>query len=260
MSEILNRLVGFFARFDPKDWITLTASLLAILLSILSFRQRTGEGRLALRKQLTDLLEKLTELNTEIAKFRHLRSKKDEYPPNYDRLLNDQRRFLVRQAAFVASQIKDMISPYEYLVMAGAFDGVDDAFQAERYYQLATSNADDPLDRGIAVRGYARYLFIHGRTEEGRTQFIKAVECFNGESDLLHHYRADTYERWANQERDWSSEVEVNRLLEQASTEYGKLNNPTRRKYETERVLGLLPQPRDNEEPPPNNSLNRSAG
>ena len=46
----------------------------------MSFRQKAHEGRLALRKQLTDLLEKLADLNTEIAKLNYLREKKMNYP------------------------------------------------------------------------------------------------------------------------------------------------------------------------------------
>ena len=53
-------------------------------LSILSFRQKAHEGRLALRKQITDL-------NTEIAKLNYLREKKDELPPHYLRLLKEIR-------------------------------------------------------------------------------------------------------------------------------------------------------------------------
>jgi len=248
MNEIITKFFDVFTKFEPKDWITLSASAIAILLSVLSFRQKSGEGRLALRKQLTDILEKLTELNMEIAKFAYFRLEKSDYPPNYGRLLNDQRRFLVRQASFVASKIKDIVSPYEYLVIAGAFDGVDDVSQAEHYFQLAISNSTDLLDRGIASRSYARFLFSQGSVDEAKKQYEKAVKCFSVESDRFHHYRGDTYERWANVAKDWSSEAEVNDLIEKASIEYGKLKNPRRREQEVERVRELLET--DKEKPP----------
>ena len=242
MNEIVTKIVEFFAAFQPKDWATLLISTFALVFSILSFRQKAGEGRLALRKQLTDLLEKLTELNTEVSKFRYLREKKDEYPPNYIGLLNDQRRFIVRQAAFVASKIRNFVSPYEYLVIAGGFDSIDDTYQAESFYQLA-SKTDDLLDRGIAIRGYARYLFNRGRIEEAREHYSGAVECFKGESDHLRFSRGETYERWAGQEREWENKTEANSLLERAIAEYKSLTNPARQTREVERITTLLPTP-----------------
>src|SRR5258708_35371352 len=94
---MIAKILEALATFQTRDWITLVASLGALILPVLTLCQKSGESRLALRKQLTDLLEKLTELNTEVAKFR---TKRDDYPANYIPLLNDQRRFLVRQAAF----------------------------------------------------------------------------------------------------------------------------------------------------------------
>lgn len=244
--DIIASVVQFFDEFEPKDWLTFTASIAAIMLSILSFRQKAHEVRLALRSQLTDLLEKLSDLNTEVAKFNYQREKKDEeYPPHYPRLLNDQRRFLVRQAAFVAAQIARLVSPYEYLVMAGAFDAVDDIFQAEHFYSVAASRASDLLDRGIAVRAYARFLFVQSRIPEGREQYARALDCFRGDVDRLKHFRGDTYERWAAQEFEWSNPTESHRLLELAIPEFESLSNPSRRRYEVERVRDLLAKSRD---------------
>jgi tetratricopeptide (TPR) repeat protein len=243
MNEIFTKAAEFFDTFQPKDWTTLLVSTFALVFSILSLRQKAGEGRLVLRKQLTDLLEKLSELNIEVAKFRFIREKKDEYPPNYIGLLNDQRRFIVRQAAFVASRIRNLVSPYEYLVLAGGFDSIDDTYQAERLYKLA-SRTNDQIDRGIAIRGYARYLFNRGRIEESRQQYSKAVECFKGDSDHLRHHRGDTYERWAGQEREWKNEPEANSLLEHSIAEYRSLTNPARQSYEVTRTMALLPKPR----------------
>jgi tetratricopeptide (TPR) repeat protein len=235
-------IANFFSKLEPKDWATLIISVTALFFSILSFRQKAGEGRLALRRQLTDLLEKLTEMNTEIAKSNHL---KEEYPPHFGRLLNDQRRFLVRQAAFVASKISDLVSPYEYLVVAGAFDGVDDTYQAERFYQLATK-ADDPLDRGISIRAYARYLFNQGRAEEARRYYSEALNCVKGESDRQRHFRGDTYERWATLEREWGNVEDASKLLKEAASEYGALAHPGKRTFEVERIRALVKAPKGN--------------
>jgi tetratricopeptide (TPR) repeat protein len=243
MNEILTKIIEFFSTFQPKDWTTLVVSTFALVFSVVTLRQKAGEARLARREQLTDLLQKLSELNTEVSTYRFLReAKKDEYPPNYVGLINDQRRFLVRQAAFVAAKIKRLVSPYEYLIIAGGFDSIDDTYQAEHFYQLATKTKDQ-IDRGIAIRGYGRYLFNRGRMEEARQYYLLALEAFKGDSDHLRHARADTYERWAAHEREWGHPTEANSKLEHAVAEYRTLTNPSRQRYEIERVTKQLPKP-----------------
>jgi len=235
-------VTDFLRRLQPKDWITLIASLSAFAFSLLSYWQKSAEGKIGLRKQLTDLIEKLTDISTEAAKYFGLPMSKREadYPPNYVRLKNDQRRFMVRQAEFLSRRIRRLVSPYEHLVIAGAFDSIDDTVRAEEFYQRA-SRAKDLLDRGIAIRGYARYLFNRGRPSEGRQKYKEAVRVFAGESDYLRMYRADTYERWASQEREWGDPTASLQLLRHAIEEYSRLDNPSRRDHEVGRVEAQLP-------------------
>lgn len=223
----------FFSTLQAKDWITLTVSACAFIVSVLSYYQKAGESRLALRKQLTDLFEKLTAINTEFAMYR---AKKDEYPAGYPGLLGDQRRFLVRQAAFIATKIRHLVSPFEYLLLAGGHDDINDWSQAERYFELAISTSSDPIDRGIAIRGYGRYLYNHGRLDEARKKFSEAVKSFEGTSDRFRVFRADTFERWSDHEREWIETFEADRLLQQALMEYEQLDNPARKAHEVDRL------------------------
>jgi hypothetical protein len=234
LSEILKHL-------DPKEWLTLAVSFSALAVSFLSFRQRATETTLGLRKQLTELLEKLTTLNKEEAVFRYLRDtpKGKEYPPGYVGLLNDQRRFFVRQAEFVSRRVKKFVSPYEYLVLAGAFAAIDDTVQAERFFEKA-AKAPDLVDRSIAIRGYARYLFSRGQIADGRTRYQEALRILVGDSEHLKSRRADTYERWGTQEREWGSPEGADRLLALAVREYSGIANPERRRYEIDRVQRLI--------------------
>jgi hypothetical protein len=114
------RTTNFFNSLEPKDRVSFAASGSALVFSLLSFFQKRSETSQARRKQLTDVLQKLSDLNTERAKFKSL-EKKEGYPPNYSNLIDDQRRFLVRQAAYISQNVRRFVSPYEYLVMAGAF-------------------------------------------------------------------------------------------------------------------------------------------
>jgi len=228
----------FFRTLETKDWITIGVSSAALLVSALGYIQKSVEGKLALRKQLTELLEKLADLNTEIAKFKALDSKgkADEYPPNYIGLQGDQRRFLVRQAEFVSRRIKKLVSPYEYLLIAAAFDGVDDIYQAEYFYKRAIDTATPPLDKGIAIRSYARFLLGRARLEEGRKEYSLALDTLKGGSDHLRQTRGDTYERWADQEREWGNMEESSRLLREALREADTIDHPGRKIFQTTRL------------------------
>jgi hypothetical protein len=234
--QILKLIVDFLSDLQTKDWITLLVSSSALVVSIASFLQKTRENRLALRKQLTDLLEKLTDLNVEAGKFR---ASKDSYPSNYLGLLNDQRRFLIRQASSIVNQIKDLVSPFEYLLIAGGFDEIDDP-QSTTFFELAISSARNPVEQGIAIRGYDRYLFSHGQLDEARRRYKQAIVAFTGTSDRLCVYRTDTLERWPAHEREWHFPDEANVLLDRAIRECDTLSNPTRRKRDIERLQDLL--------------------
>jgi hypothetical protein len=181
---MLDSIVEFLRGFEAKDWITFFASLAAFTMSLLSFRQKNAEGRQAIRKQLTEVLQKLSELNTEVAKFDSLADRAG-YPANYARLLNDQRRVWARRASYLSQRGEDLVSPYEYLVIAGAFNSIDDVEQAEHFLRLASTDQKNSLDRGIALRGYARFQFSQHLLENGRTNYQAAIECFAGESDRM---------------------------------------------------------------------------
>jgi tetratricopeptide (TPR) repeat protein len=237
----MSTIVTWFASLQPKDWITLVASTAALVVSLLGYGQRSAEGRIALRKQLTDILQKLADLNTQADTFRALegKAKRDDYPPNYLGLIGDQRRFLVRQAEFLSRKIRKMVSPYECILIAGTFDQIDDTSQAEQFYARAISEADNALDRGMARRGYARYLFSRGQLDEARKQYEFAVQTFAGETDHWRFYRGNTYERWAAHEREWLEHDRAEQQMGLAIAEFEALENPRRRAYETRRLRQL---------------------
>jgi tetratricopeptide (TPR) repeat protein len=224
----------FLSKLEAKDWVTLAASFAAIVLSILSFRQKATDMELAKRKQLTDLLEKITDLNTERAKYE---LKKSEYPESYGGLIADQRRFFARQAAFLMDRIPHLVTPFEYQLVAASFGDIGDGYEAERLFELAVSVSVTPMDRGIAVRRYGAWFFDLGLPDEARKRFEAALECFEGESDQARDYRADTYLRWSNYEKRWTEDPRRARdLLERAATESRAMRNPARREWWASRM------------------------
>lgn len=227
-------IAATFASFERRDWLTLFASAAALSVSLLTYVQRSRAGHMALRKQLTDLLQKLADLTLQADTYRALEGKPrfEEFPRNYLVLLNDQRRFLVRQAEFIAREIGGLVSPYEYLLIAAAFTAVEDMAQAERYYQKAVNRAATPLDRGISLRQHARFLGKHGRADEARAQYARAVAAVTGDSDETRIYRAHTYARWARAAAEWGERQEAGTSLAAAKAECGGIANLKRRAHE----------------------------
>lgn len=247
----LHAIVATFAGFERRDWLTLLASSAALSVSLLTYVQRSRAGHMALRKQLTDLLQKLTDLTLQADTYRALEGKPrfEEFPRNYLALLNDQRRFLIRQAEFIAREIGALVSPYEYLLIAGAFSAVDDATQAERYYQKAVDRAETPMDRGIALRQHAGFLGRHGQSDEARTQYARAIAAVAADTDDTRIYRAHTYARWARAAAGWGAPQEAAASLAAARAECEAIANAnTRRRVEEQATLAasweVRPAPR----------------
>ncbi len=236
--QTFDLLTAFLNKLEAKDWIMLIASLSALMVSVLSYRQRSSEGRLALRKQLTDVLEKLSELNTEAAMHR---LKPDEYPANYGGLLNDKRRFLVRQATFLMDSVGTLVSPYEYLLVAGAYGDINDTYQAEAYFVQAMHASDESIDKGIAIRSFARFLFSQGpsRHDHARRYCQSAADLFVEKNDRHRIYLGDTFVRWAQHEQEWRNYQDATGLYAKAAAVFQNLDNPNRREEEGARVAQL---------------------
>lgn len=256
IDTLLQRL---FAGWLPKDWITLIFSAAAFGVSVLGYVSKTRDTRLSLRKQLTEVLEKITDLNLEADTFRSLKTK-DGYPPNFLRLISDQRRFLVREAAYISREISDLVSPYEYSLIAMSFDAIDDVGRAEDFFLLAIKRAQDALDRGIIRRQYGRFLFSQHRIEEAREQMQEALSCFKGTSDRLCFYRADTLERWYLHESDFGDMDQAIKHLEGALSEFQRVQFPRRREEEVKRLRAKLEEVMKNRPPADENLKAGAAG
>ena len=241
----MSTIAATFAGFERRDWLTLLASSAALSVSLLTYVQRSRAGHMALRKQLTDLLQKLTDLTLQAETYRALEGKPrfEEFPRNYLLLLNDQRRFLVRQAEFIAREIGALVSPYEYLLIAEAFTAVDDATQAERYYQKAVDSAGTPMDRGIALRQHAHFLGRHGRADEARIQYAGAIAAVAGDTDEVRICRAHTYARWARAEAEWGNPQEEATSLAAAEAAISTIANARRRVHEQARLAAFHEAP-----------------
>lgn len=225
-----------------KDAATLIFSLAAFTLSAWTFMQKQGEAKGALRKQLTDIIEKLHDLNVESSKSTDEKLGQ-QYPKNFGRLLSDQRRFLVRQAKYISEQIPRLVSPYELMVIAVGLDEIDDGSEAKKWFARATAKADNPFDEVIVRRQLARALFRSDQITEAREQFLHASKVLRGVSDREIIYTGDTFERWARLEADYGSQTQASQLLQAAKQEYSRIAAEGLRKRQMDRLAAFVAPP-----------------
>jgi tetratricopeptide (TPR) repeat protein len=218
----------------PKDYITLIGSIIAVVFSSITFAQKLLEQNRGLRKQLTDILEKITDINLESEKSKN--NTKGDYPPNYQSLLDDQRRFFVRQAAFIAKQIRQQVSPYEWLIVAWGWLRIGEVEEAEDLFKTAIKFATSSVDRGISNRSYAQFLAEEGRQQLADDYFEKAIHAFSGGGNRMIYYSSTTYDRWSNYLKI-SNRPEAKLKLRQAISEWRQHSNLERRKAEATRLV-----------------------
>ncbi len=207
-------------KLETKDLVTVYISVVALGFSIIStyvtLRQKKHETMRTLRTQLTGVLDKMVALNLENAKLPPFGPLPPGTPSNIRSFLNDQRRFLVRQATYIMDDIEPLVSSFEYLLIAVTYDHIDHVDQARRYFEKARECAEDDINRGIITRSYARFLFNQGEHARARKKFEEAVGFFSGGSDRMKEYRGDTYVRWAAVEFEWERFKEAGALFERA--------------------------------------------
>jgi tetratricopeptide (TPR) repeat protein len=221
-----------------KDIAPIVISVLAFVISALSFFQKTNEANVSLRKQLTDILEKLHETNVESVKAND-RKFRDNYPQNYGRLVSDRRRFLIRQAKYIAEQIPILVSPYELMFIAVGLEDIDDAPEAEKWFQSAIRKASTEFDKVIVRRQYGRCLFRNGQAADARQQYKVALTILKSTTDRHLVYQGDTYERWAGMEADYGDADEARKLFDLAILEYEKIRTDGIRERQLQRVNEL---------------------
>jgi tetratricopeptide (TPR) repeat protein len=225
-------IAQFFQSFQAKDWLTLTGTIVALLFSSLSYYQKRNETFWSTRRELSDTLRRIGELNVEVAKLRVAADQSS----NYAGLLNDQRRYLVRQASELAHRIRSAVTTSEYLIIAWGFDAIDDVVNADVYFRKAIETPTEQYEHGLAMRSYARFLESNHENERSREYYDKAMLEFAGDNDRATFYRADTYTRRAEALRNRGATDDAAGLFAAARAEYAKLRNSENK----ERLIGKL--------------------
>jgi tetratricopeptide (TPR) repeat protein len=222
---------------ETKDIITIALSSAAFCFSIasfiLSFKQKSMEGRYSLRKSLTDVVSEISNVNIAFAQLDidHPNSA-DQKVVAFRRNYNDQRRYLAYHGAFLAEQIPDLVNDIDCLLIGGAFRASGNFDCAENYYNLAVSKSVNNSVKMNNIRALARYYFVQGNAALGRKYYQEALQLDIPDTDSVRQVVADTYMLWARVERDCGYEAESMRLKTLAADAaqrigHGPLRNDT---------------------------------
>jgi tetratricopeptide (TPR) repeat protein len=188
-----------------KDNIALAVSIMAFVLSLFAtvlgeLRAKADQQR-EVRSQLTEVLRGLMSLQVEHAKLVHESREDPMYQTAGRAALGQQNGFLLDQAVYLADQIPQLVTAYEYNTIAVSSFNAGNPLVAERYYRKAADVAHAPIYKAQAIRSYAAYLFSQRRFAEGREQFEKALRQVRDDSNLTHQTNGMTYQLWAWNEK-----------------------------------------------------------
>jgi hypothetical protein len=214
--------------FNTKDFLNYLLSVLAFLMSLAAFIFtviiQKKERKRNIRQTLTTALNDVARVNVDVAK---LLNEKEETPgtlatrKNY----NTQLGTLIADADFLIHENMKIVTDIDCSLMASTYYDLGVLQKAEYYWKQCMSRGHTPLQKLIATRDYAAFLYNCNRQEEGRKQFIRAMMFKPGGND--HNWRviADSYLLWAKAEQSLGNEKEFERLMQLAYNSCDKIRH-----------------------------------
>ncbi|MDQ6828861.1 MAG: tetratricopeptide repeat protein [Gemmatimonadota bacterium] len=195
--------MSFLSTMSAKDIIALAFSFTAFVVSMISLRQKKFETERAIRRELSDAIDKINKINIETAKLWE-----DGITPAEQNMLNvygQQGVSLTRQALYLAEQIPKRVSDVEYGTIAQALINLGNLSQADAYYRKSVEQSPDEFAKALNKRVYAHFLFMTGQVERGRQLFQECLAPFDAQGDYNLYAKGTTYLRWAMAETIFTS-------------------------------------------------------
>ncbi|MEK7237044.1 MAG: hypothetical protein AAB242_10500 [Nitrospirota bacterium] len=212
-----------------KDKIALWLSILAFALSsyatVAGERRAFDEKKRTIRSQLTDVLGKLSSLQVENARLMHDAKDDSLYQQAVNQALSQQNGFLLDQAFYLADQIPNLVTTYEFNTIAGASFNAGNVLATEKYHLKAIEAAHSELYKTQATRSYAAFLFSQKRLIEGREQFNKALSLLKDGGNLTRQTNGISYQMWAWNEKHLAlAEQDAKILYDKARVEFSGID------------------------------------
>jgi hypothetical protein len=241
-QDVVDRLDGV------QTLIAILGGIFAILIGFISYWQKNLDKQIALRKQLTEALDKLVNVNMDNAKYRAGKDK-ESLPENYLPLLNDYRRLYLSQVGYIYDKINvKRINFFELTLIAQAYSSIDDLESAKLFFKRSIERTEEidvsinVIERIIAQRNYANFLFQKVSIDEANAIYKELFENYSTDkNDTQILYIADTYKRWANLYKDYKKDEYIAKL-KLAISEFSKLKSKNTRDDQIKKVNDMLSQ------------------
>ena len=144
--------------------------------------------------------------------------------------LNQESAFLVNEARILIEQIPDMVGAVEYNTIAFSYANIGEVNHAEKYYRRAIHVAENPLERCMAQRSLANFMFYSGRQDEGRVLYQESLLQLPIDDYLVHLTNGNTLQGWAWNEGNIAGDSNrANQLYAMARKEYEAIQSPLMR-------------------------------
>jgi len=186
---------------ETKDYITLTISTLAFIVSVISsviaMSRQKGQIRTTIREQFSRIVQ---ELITTLADNSVLQSEplneRDGLFYSKSSSFSHKLSSLARQASALIALEPMIAFDVELSAVAQALNIVGDMPQADNFFQQAIKASPSDFYKIINLRMYAEFLFQQGKHQQGRKVFEDALGIFDNNSDFNKAANGYTYQVW----------------------------------------------------------------
>jgi hypothetical protein len=188
---------------ERKDWITLSISLLALLVSgiatWISASQSRHESERAIETQLGDALNRLTSLDVQRAELmlKQQDDPKTSAHSDYYRSISDaldrQKTLLLQETRFLIDRIPALVTSVELTAVASFTYDDGDYANAEKYHLRAIKAAPTAHYKLMAEIYDVEFLFQQHEWEKARNEIGSAISSDTGNDDLAFADRGFAY-------------------------------------------------------------------
>jgi hypothetical protein len=220
---------------ETKDIATLVLSGLALCVSAVAFwvsyQRGQAEQLRAIRQQLTETTDKITETQLEYSRLMFGEAKDNiAMQQSVDGILGQRTSSLLHQAVYLTTLAPALVTAVDYNTIAYVSANAGDLVVAETNYVKAIQACLNESSRSAATRSYAVFLFSQRRFEEGRKAFRDAATLIKGADNMARMQKGVIYTSWGQCElNNASSRGQAADAFESASSEFMGIDNEVMR-------------------------------
>jgi len=220
---------------ETKDIATILLSALAVILSLVAFAvsyvRGQNEQRRAIRQQLTETTDKITETQLEYAKLMFGEAKDNlAMQQAIENIMGQRTGSLLNQAVYLTTQAPSLVTAVDYNTIAIISGNAGDLVLAETNFLKAIESSPVGFARSGMTRSYAGFLFAQRRFEEGRKAFRDAATMVTGADNLARMQKGVIYLSWGwCEQNNANAPKQAEGAFESANGEFSGIDNEAMR-------------------------------